>query len=682
MADKRPYTKRNDEYWQNRHNRPTPAPQPIVVHAAAPTPAPSSPAVPFPTIEYGSTEVSRASAINGGSTDTLTRGAQVNSGLSDVGAFQNIRAIPSAFGGFGGERGYIGCSEAISLCVKAWTGISTCRNAVEVPVEFSSQPLTVKCSNATVKRFFDDWITLAQIPRLVPQFFRGYYREGNVFLYSSMGQLGTAHFENFQRAFGAKQNRVPIRYDILNPSNVFVPTGVTYPYTYVRMLSMWECERLRNPITEQDKQVYADLPPEAKEQIRNGGASADGVYLNMDPQRLRFAFFKRQAYEPMGVPMLWPVLPDIEFKLALKKMDCRLARTIEHAILLVTTGEAPSKENGGNGINQNNIARLQRLFANQTIGRVLVADYSTKAQWLIPDIQEILGPEKYQVVNDDIKEGLQSILSGGDKFANAQIKAKIFIQRLEEGQQAFLDDFLMPEVRSICAAMGFRHIPSIAFRKIDLQDETVFARIITQLGQIGVLTAPQVVEAIETGVLPDGEEMESGQQAYKKARDKGLYQPLIGGQKDDEGGGANGRPGGTSGIKQSGQRSSSPIGTSKAAQDAFSMKTLGECVRESEALAAEVEKTLRKRHKVKGEFTAEQQAIAHKLVTKIVATQPRGKWTEAVASVIAAPPMVPSDIASDLDDIRLTYSEPGHEVDEFEAALLRHCRTDAPAAAA
>jgi hypothetical protein len=401
-----------------------------------------------------------------------------------------------------------------------------------------------------------------------------------------------------------------------------------------------------------------------------------GVYLQMDPKRLRFFFYKKQDYEPLAVPMVWPVLPDVEWKLTLTKMDKALARTIEHAILLITMGEAPNQYNGGNGINQNNIARVQSLMNNQTVGRVLVADYTVKGQWLVPPIQEILGPEKYQVVDNDIREGLQSILSGNDKFANAQMKAKIFIQRLEEGQNRFLNDFLMPEIKKICETMNFRTVPEIGFQPIDLQDEAVMSRIYTQLGQLGILTAEQVVEAIQTQVLPNVNEMRNGQKEYKKAREDGYYNPLIGGKQDDEEGGggpaANGRPAGTSGIKQSGTRKASPIGTSRAS-DAFSLKNYTVFLKEYGNLSESVAGALKKRFKVKGGLNEVQSNACKLLVNNIIATVPPAKWRESVASAVENPPAISLEIGREIDEIAESY-----QVDFVDAAILRHCRTEAP----
>lgn len=655
----RPYNK-SSPYWnQPRKQSEAAAPQSITVNTVPPQAAPVEP-VPFPDVAYGETEVARASSY--GAPSTTYRGSQTNNGLADPAAYQNIRAMPMAYAGYSGSRDYVGAQGAIELCARAWSGVSVCRNAVEVSVEFSNQPIYVKSSNTSVKTFFEEWFKAINITKLAEQAFREYYRSGNVFLYKFSGRFGPSYYKNFQQSFGAKDNKIPIRYELLNPTNVFVPTGLSYPHSYVRLLSTYEVTRLKNPISEQDKQVYNSLPPEVKAQISSGNSFPLGIYIPLDGDRLRFFFYKKQDYEPLSIPMLYPTLADIEYKLELKKMDKELARKIEHAILLITMGETATQWNGGNGVNVRNIARVQNLFTNQTLSRVLVADYTTEAKWLIPDIKDILGPEKYKVVDQDIREGLQSILTGDDKFANAQIKAKVFIQRLEEGQNNFLNAFLMPEIVQICDKMGFRTIPKIGFQKINLSDETVLMRIYTSLAQIGVLTAEQAVKAIDTDILPDAEEMEEGQRAYKALRDKGLFTPLVGGQKDD-GSGPNGRPSGSGGEKNSKTRSSSPIGTSKAAEG-FSIKSYTEILKAGDKLTGEIQK----KFKVK-EPNEAQATVIQSLARAIMATQPVDKWTKSVAAAMKAPPAIPSDVAEELDRISDEY-----QVDAWDAAVLYHSK--------
>ena len=660
----RTYTKRS-EYWQNRSAAKTVSPLPPPTQPVAP----QINSNPFPEINYGSeydervpSQVAYASNPNA-APSVVYRSRQENNGTVDFYAFQNIRALPSSLTNYMGSRDYIGVRDAIELCVRAYNGVPALRNAIEVCVEFSNQPLWIKCSNQTVKTFFQEWFNAVLMERLKEQFFREYYRSGNVFIYKFDGKFGPSYYKNFQQSFGAKDNKVPIRYEILNPSNIFAPTGLTFPYTYARLLSTYDLERLRNPITEQDKQVFNSLPENVKMQMRNGASNTYGIWIPLEPKRLRFAFYKKQSYEPMATPFAFPVLPSIEWKLALSKMDVSLARTLERAILLITTGEGPNQYNGGNGINQNNIGRLQSLFNNQTIARVLVADYTTKGQWLIPEIQDILGPEKYEVVDRDIREGLQSILVGEDKFANAQIKAKVFIQRLVEGQNVFLNDFLMPEILQICDTMGFRHVPKIGFQKINLNDEIMFARVATQMAQLGLLTADELNTALETGILPDKEESETNQVNYRNLRDKGLYAPLTGAPAAP-----NGRPAGTSGIKQS-TKQVSPQGTNRASH-AFSIKGYTEGLKEGEKLINEISDSFKKKFKVK-KLNEKQIEVVQSFARAIMLSQPKEKWASSIAEAIKSPPVINKEINTEIDGIKKEYN-----VDDWDAVVLYNCKVN------
>ena len=122
-------------------------------------------------------------------------------------------------------------------------------------------------------------------------------------------------------------------------------------------------------------------------------------------------------------------------------------------------GTTPDK----GGVNPRNISAMQTLFQNQSVGRVLVSDYTTKAEFIIPDLKKVIGPEKYEIVNQDIKEGLQNIILNQEKFASTEIKAQMFLQRLNEARDAFLNDFLQPEIKQLCKDFGFRDIPTAKF---------------------------------------------------------------------------------------------------------------------------------------------------------------------------------------------------------------------------
>ena len=135
--------------------------------------------------------------------------------------------------------------------------------------------------------------------------------------------------------------------------------------------------------------------------------------MPLDSEHINAVFYKKQDYEPFSVPMGYPVLEDINWKAERKKMDMAVARTMQQAILLVTMGTEPEK----GGVNQKNLAAMQALFQNESVGRVLIADYTTKAEFVVPNIGSLLDSKKYEVVDRDIQLGLNNILVGESTFA-------------------------------------------------------------------------------------------------------------------------------------------------------------------------------------------------------------------------------------------------------------------------
>ena len=207
---------------------------------------------------------------------------------------------------------------------------------------------------------------------------------------------------------------IPARYVLLNPADIQMQGCSSFAEgRYSKVVTDYELERLRKPYTEEDKEVLDSLDPKTREAILKRRQAF--LLLPLDPEKMIVVFYKKQPYEPFAVPMGFPVLDDINVKAEMKKMDMAVLRTMQQAILLVTMGAEPDK----GGINQRNLLAMQKLFQNESVGRVLIADYTTKAEFVVPRIADLLDPRKYQIVNEDIQVGLNNILtSGGEKYAN------------------------------------------------------------------------------------------------------------------------------------------------------------------------------------------------------------------------------------------------------------------------
>lgn len=425
------------------------------------------------------------------------------------------------------SRDGVSVREAVLLCQKAYFNVAICRRTVDLMAEMSNTDIFLKGSSKKSRDFFYAWMKKARIRNVAEQFFREYFRSSNVPIYRVDGEFPAEYFLKLTQIYASENptNSVPIRYVMLNPYDIISKAATSFSLgTYEKILSRFELTRLKDPQTEEDKAFLNSLPLEAQKAIKETAWQSNGVKVKLDPTKLIFAFMKKMDYEPFAVPFLYPVLDDINAKLELKKMDQAITRTVENVILLIKNGAPPDK----GGINQQNIAALQSIFGNPTTGRVLVSDWTTEGEFIIPDLNKVLGPEKYQVLNDDIREGLQNILLGEEKYGNTQTKVKIFLEGLKEARNTFIDDFLQPEIKRVAKNLGFRDYPEVKMKEISANDQTQWQRVITRLIELGIIDGKTGIKTIENGELPDveGDEFQAAQEEYIAQRKKGMWMPL------------------------------------------------------------------------------------------------------------------------------------------------------------
>jgi hypothetical protein len=548
--------------------------------------------------------------------------------------------------------------DAIVLCQKAYYNVGIFRNTIDLMTEFSTSPIYLTGGSQKSREFFQAYFRKINLASFQDQFFREYYRSGNVFTYRFDTELSLEDTLKIVQVFGskikaAKNIKIPARYTILNPADIYVGGSVNYNFNvYYKLLSDYELERLRDPKTDEDIEVFNSLPQATQEKVKN--KSNRYILVPLDATKLAAVFYKKQDYEPLSIPMGFPVLDDINWKLEMKKMDMAVTRTTQQAILLVTMGADPEK----GGVNQKNLQAMQALFENQSVGRVLIADYTTKAEFVIPDIGSLIGPEKYEVVDRDIQIGLNNILIGSEKFANQSIKVQVFIERLKQGREVFINEFLVPEIRRISKDLGFKNFPQPSFEDISLKDDVQYSRIYNRLIELGILTPEEGVQAIQTGRLPTSEESVESQQKLRSFKDQGLYQPMIGG-----GGAQAGRPSGSTGIPQS-TKNVKPIGTNAN----FSVSKIKENILAAQNLEEEIKSSLRKKINVK-KLNNQQKESAERISEIIIANEVPENWTAKIEEYIEKPFDQNQEQIGNIQEIA---SE--HQVTNYIASLLYHSK--------
>ena len=310
-------------------------------------------------------------------------------------------------------------------------------------------------------------------------------------------------------------------------------------------------------------------------------------------------------------------------------------------------------------------------MSNQSVTRTLVSDYTTKAEWLIPDLSKVLGDFKYAELNRQINIGLNSLFfNDNEKFANASIKAKIFIQRLEAPRNKFLE-FLNNEINRVCDIMGFRDYPEAYFEDIALRDEADFIRLYTRMAELGILTPEQLFNTVNTGALPNTENYDDeyikAHQDYQKQREDGLFLPLVGASQQDQngmplptaggGGGPPGRPSGTTGIKQAGQRKSSPVKKT-------SLSALQDTIIKAHNLLESVIESTKAKHSL-AELDKNQSAVCQRITEAIMLNEPENKWKKSVAKYLQNLKPVNKET---LDKVIAIATE--DDIDTFDSAIL------------
>lgn len=378
---------------------------------------------------------------------------------------------------------------------------------------------------------------------------------------------------------------------------------------YHKMLNSYELARLKDAKTEEEIRFLESLPLETKEQIKKG----EKPLIPIRPEYLTAIFCGKQDYEALAVPMYYPVLFDIDLKLEFKKMEKVIARTADYMILLITAGD----EKRDSLQNSRVLTELQSLFEQESVGRVLVSDYTTKADFVLPDLNKILGPEKYKVVNEDIANGLMNIFWGEEKFANSMVKIKVFLERLQSARDSYLNGFLKKEMELIAEELGFTEIPEPVFDEVDLKDEVEYMKIYTRLAELGILTPEELFDVIESDSLPLPENSLLSQQEFKKQKDKGLYEPLIGGMKKEEG-----RPAGAKAPQST--KKVSPIGASK-----YSLQKISEKIRLANELLSSVEEKYRKKNKIK-RLDSKEKDFCWFITESIIASSPSTAWEGSI----------------------------------------------------
>ncbi|MBV6514306.1 MAG: hypothetical protein FMNOHCHN_03912 [Ignavibacteriaceae bacterium] len=572
------------------------------------------------------------------------------------------------------SRDFVSVRDAILLCQKAYFNVSIFRRTIDLMSEMANTEIFLKGSSKKARDFFKAWLEKIDVEKLAEQYFREYYRSGNIFLYRVRGVFKDEDFRKLTQVYASDVpvgNKIPVKYVLLNPYDVVSRAATSFSEgNYEKLLTQYELARLKDPQTDEDRAFFEGLPQEAKNLIAKKSWTRDGIRIKLPAENLIFSFCKRSDYEPFAVPFGYPVLDDINAKLELKKMDMAITRTVENVILLIRTGAPPDK----GGINPANVEALKSIFQNNTTGRTLISDWTTEGEFLIPDLNKVLGPDKYKIIDQDIREGLQNILLGEEKYGNTQTKVKIFLDGLKEARRNFLK-IIQDEIKTIAKNLGMRTFPYVAMREVSASENTQFQRVVTRLMELGIMDAKSGIWTIQNGEFPDveGEEFQLAQEEYVKQRKNGLWNPLspVATQPQPapkiDPNNLIKQPTSPSGKPAAKKKSKVLTPAGRPRDSKASISDLKESIYKTEDFFQFTEAKLAERYQI-GSLSAEQKEIALEIAQKIISAETPENWQSLAEECLN-------------DDSKLFSLQPlaevqnlmvEHDLAEYDAALLYH----------
>lgn len=237
--------------------------------------------------------------------------------------------------------------------------------------------------------------------------------------------------------------------------------------------------------------------------------------------------------------------------------------------------------------------------------------------------------------------------------------------------------------------MGLKNYPVAKFEEIDIKDEVQFHRVITRLLEIGILTPEQGIKSMQTGIYPDPKDLPKVQDEYISQREKGFYNPLVGGipmiegvqsQKDralkkqemKQSENEQSQPQNTENVNKTPKSAGRPGGTTNIpvnASKGYDKKLIQKTIYDIEELQLYAEASFIKNKKIEN-ISEPQKELIVKLCESVVCAKDRQQWKRTLLSCIKNVNNI--EKLTTIDGIVEIGSE--HELSEYPAAILYHSK--------
>lgn len=287
---------------------------------------------------------------------------------------------------------------------------------------------------------------------------------------------------------------VPIAYTVLNPLLVDIEGSLLFDKTKVTLKPSDELKKLLkkagSELTEDEKLILKLLPSDFK----SGVTSGKGV--DLDPLFVGAVDYRKQPYERYPKPRGVKVFDSLEYKSSLREADLSTLDGITNYILKITVGndEYPVTD-------ATQLESVAQLFNTPSKSFDVVYNHTLQVEKIVsPEIEAVLGQDKYAQVNEDISGGLAMTRALVDGTTNvntseAGLITKAVIEEVNYARRQ-VEQWIYTEYRYIAEAMGFDRFPKVRWDNTVLRDIILYMSTISQLVDRRMLSYETALEQL------------------------------------------------------------------------------------------------------------------------------------------------------------------------------------------
>lgn len=290
------------------------------------------------------------------------------------------------------------------------------------------------------------------------------------------------------------KGHLPLSYTVLNPQIVNIEGNLLFNNVSVKLTPPPEFKKLLNKekseLTEEEKNLIKMLPNELKKVAEGGGE------YQLDSRLVNFVTYRKQPYERYARPRSTRTFETINYKQQLKNADLSTLDGITNYILKITIGNDDYPVTS-----QTELETVAKLFDTPSKSFDVIWNHTLSIEKIVsPEIESILGQDKYKQVNEDMTAGLavtRAIVDGTGDINTAEVSllTKGIMEEVNYARRQ-VEKWIYKEYRQIAEAMGFDRFPKVRWDDSVLRDKTLYMKTIASLVDRRMLSYKTSLEAL------------------------------------------------------------------------------------------------------------------------------------------------------------------------------------------